>query len=249
MRGENSPTWIEDRTMIKDSNHSFRERVELKEWRKQVFERDNYTCQMCHNRTSKGNQVILNAHHIKRVKDYPLLAFIVSNGITLCKDCHFKTLGREEEYEVVFKNILMIKEKLKKEFDKRIKVLGKIEKGIKEELFWKFVNCYEKEGFKCYYCGNKMELKWGSEFSFTFDHYIPKSKSGLDSADNLVFCCRDCNFLKGNMPAEKYMNNMERLKLRKKNNEYWKARKSTKNDESMREAYKDIFEMRDAKTK
>lgn len=55
-----------------------------REWRKSVFERDNYTCQLCGDKTG-GN---LNAHHkdgyewcVKRRTD-------VSNGVTLCKDCH-----------------------------------------------------------------------------------------------------------------------------------------------------------------
>lgn len=107
MRGENTPMWIGDRSMLKDSNHSFRESIELKEWRKKVFERDDYTCQMCHKKSSKGNAVVLNAHHIKKVKDYPLLAFDISNGIALCKDCHLKTFGREEEFEDMFKSILV----------------------------------------------------------------------------------------------------------------------------------------------
>lgn len=53
-------------------------------WRKAVFERDNYTCQKCGNHG--GNLV---AHHKKRWADYPKLRYVVSNGITLCKNpCH-----------------------------------------------------------------------------------------------------------------------------------------------------------------
>lgn len=57
-----------------------------KAWRKAVFERDNYTCQMCGDR--KGGN--LNAHHIKPYKDYPDLRYEISNGTTLCKQCHIK---------------------------------------------------------------------------------------------------------------------------------------------------------------
>jgi 5-methylcytosine-specific restriction endonuclease McrA len=52
------------------------------EWRKAVYTRDDYTCQEC---GAKGNIV---AHHVKPWAHYPELRFEVSNGITLCDDCH-----------------------------------------------------------------------------------------------------------------------------------------------------------------
>lgn len=52
------------------------------EWRKSVFERDNYTCQQC------GSQRDLQAHHEKQVVFYPELKYDVDNGKTLCKECH-----------------------------------------------------------------------------------------------------------------------------------------------------------------
>jgi 5-methylcytosine-specific restriction endonuclease McrA len=56
---------------------------EYKEWRSQVYERDNYTCQCCEIRG--GN---LNAHHIRNFADYPELRLDINNGITLCDNCH-----------------------------------------------------------------------------------------------------------------------------------------------------------------
>ena len=58
-------------------------KAEYKEFRKQVFERDNYTCQICNKRG--GN---LEVHHKNPWRDYPELRFDISNGQTLCIDCH-----------------------------------------------------------------------------------------------------------------------------------------------------------------
>lgn len=43
------------------------------------------------------------------------------------------------------------------------------------------------------------------------------------------------------MSAEAYRTKMEKIKLRKKNRETFKARKSSKKDEQTRESFKDIF--------
>ena len=57
--------------------------LENQNWRKAVFERDNYVCQQC---GTKGNDVI--AHHIKFWKDYPSLRYDIDNGVTLHINCH-----------------------------------------------------------------------------------------------------------------------------------------------------------------
>jgi len=57
-------------------------------WRESVFERDNYTCQKCFKRNGEGKYIYLEAHHIKSFKNHPDLRFEISNGLTLCKDCH-----------------------------------------------------------------------------------------------------------------------------------------------------------------
>lgn len=58
----------------------------FQDWRKAVFERDDYTCVFCF---AKGGQ--LHADHIKPFAYYPELRFELSNGRTLCVDCHKAT--------------------------------------------------------------------------------------------------------------------------------------------------------------
>lgn len=52
-------------------------------WRTSVFTRDHFTCQEC---GKIGGE--LNAHHIKAWKSYPELRYELSNGKTLCYECH-----------------------------------------------------------------------------------------------------------------------------------------------------------------
>lgn len=67
-------------------NLSIRTSYEYTNWRKAVFERDNYTCQLC---LSRG--VPIHADHIKAFSLFPELRFELPNGRTLCVPCHKKT--------------------------------------------------------------------------------------------------------------------------------------------------------------
>lgn len=67
---------------IRDGSGSQRNMPQYTEWRSAVYERDQYTCQEC------GANGKLVAHHIKQWAHHPDLRFDVSNGITLCNDCH-----------------------------------------------------------------------------------------------------------------------------------------------------------------
>ncbi|MEZ7496449.1 DUF6291 domain-containing protein [Leeuwenhoekiella aequorea] len=70
---------------ITDENKSIRSSTAYKIWRSDVFSKDEYTCQSC---GVFGG--VLNAHHIKPFAKYPKLRTELSNGITLCVDCHKK---------------------------------------------------------------------------------------------------------------------------------------------------------------
>lgn len=54
-----------------------------KQWHSDVFQRDNWTCQTCGIRGAK-----LQSHHIKSWAKYPKLRYEISNGVTLCLECH-----------------------------------------------------------------------------------------------------------------------------------------------------------------
>lgn len=67
------------------TDKDYRSTKEYGDWRTSVFERDDYTCKSCGQIGGK-----LEAHHIKTFNQYPELRFELSNGITLCKQCHKK---------------------------------------------------------------------------------------------------------------------------------------------------------------
>ena len=56
---------------------------ELRIWRKSVFDRDGYTCDLC--KCSGGK---LNAHHLNCWAEYPEDRYDVENGVTLCSVHH-----------------------------------------------------------------------------------------------------------------------------------------------------------------
>ena len=64
---------------------NLRNSKEYSDWRNAVFNRDDYTCQLCGQHGGK-----LNAHHIKQFKKFPELRLDLDNGITLCERCHKK---------------------------------------------------------------------------------------------------------------------------------------------------------------
>lgn len=86
LRGENSPSW---KGGISSLNRL--QRVKFRrQMQKQIFERDNYTCQMC---DSSG--VDLQVDHIQPWAEYVELRFNMDNCRTLCSKCHYEiTFGR-----------------------------------------------------------------------------------------------------------------------------------------------------------
>ena len=78
------------------------------EFRTKVFKRDGYICQMpkC---KGKHRKAFIQAHHIKRVADFPELEYSDRDAITLCLTCHRMVTKFEEDYEELFYGILRSK--------------------------------------------------------------------------------------------------------------------------------------------
>ena len=80
LQGKNHYNW---KGGVTPEHKLFRRGIEYKLWRESVFERDNFTCQVC---GEKG--VYLESHHIKSFANFPELRLAIDNGQTLCRECH-----------------------------------------------------------------------------------------------------------------------------------------------------------------
>lgn len=80
IKGDKNPNW---KGGIETKHHADYTSKEYAEWRKSIFERDNYVCQIC---KEKGKK--LNAHHIFPYSEYSDIKYLIHNGITLCVLCH-----------------------------------------------------------------------------------------------------------------------------------------------------------------
>lgn len=106
--GVNNPNWRGGMTKIQVS---IRSSFENRQWRSDVFQRDNYTCQDC-----GKNGLYLHAHHIqpfskiiikyniKTIEDAKNCVELwnINNGVTLCKECHEKTRTGGEQLNIYF---------------------------------------------------------------------------------------------------------------------------------------------------
>ena len=72
------------KNQAKDFNLSIMEyKMALMAWSKAIRKRD-VVCQVC------GTSKTLQAHHIIHRSKNPKLSFILNNGITLCRNCHYE---------------------------------------------------------------------------------------------------------------------------------------------------------------
>lgn len=98
-RGENCHFW---KGGISSLNDLIRKCSKMKQWRSDVFQRDNWTCQTCGNRSCAGKRMEVEAHHIKTFSkimsenniktleqaEQCAELWDLDNGVTLCTDCH-----------------------------------------------------------------------------------------------------------------------------------------------------------------
>jgi len=103
LRGKESVNYKTPEDRIQPLYDQIRNSNTYKEWRTQIFGRDNFTCQECGVRGTW-----LEAHHKKRFSDiikdnnirtledalFSNELWDLDNGITLCKTCHAGTKGR-----------------------------------------------------------------------------------------------------------------------------------------------------------
>lgn len=82
-KGDKSSNW---KGGVTEKHRLIRTSSKYRVWREQVFERDNYTCQTCGQRGGK-----LQADHIIPLANDKNKIYELSNGRTLCIDCHKKT--------------------------------------------------------------------------------------------------------------------------------------------------------------
>lgn len=99
-KGEKHHFWKKDRSTLQKADR--RNDSSYKEWRKNVYHRDNYVCKMS-NHDCNGK---IEAHHILEWKEYPELRYIVSNGITLCKFHHPKIRYDVKLMVEIFKKLI-----------------------------------------------------------------------------------------------------------------------------------------------
>lgn len=74
-----------------------------KNWRMEVFKRDNFKCRIANNDCDAK----LEAHHILNWKDYEELRFEINNGITLCHAHHPRGRAKEKQLEPVFQALVL----------------------------------------------------------------------------------------------------------------------------------------------
>lgn len=81
LRGPQCHSYIDGKAVERTDSRLTRE---YKQWRYDVYCRDNFTCQLCGD--DRGGN--LNAHHIYSYAKHPDLRLCLDNGITICLRCH-----------------------------------------------------------------------------------------------------------------------------------------------------------------
>ena len=109
--GSNNPMWDPNKTdeeREREKNHS-RRFPGYKDFRRKVYERDNFTCKICGD--NKGGNLVV--HHINGFKWDVRNRMEVDNGVTLCTLCHnefHRMYGRKDVNLFQFSQFLEYKQ-------------------------------------------------------------------------------------------------------------------------------------------
>jgi len=110
----------------------------------------------------------------------------------ICKECS------RERVRIARKNMNPLKKKAR---NLRGSLLSK-KKLNKDHYIWsvqELVSILDK-GVTCPYCKKEVEMN-----KVSIDHITPLSRGGSGNRENLVFCCLECNLMKGNLEKEEFM--------------------------------------------
>jgi len=78
---------------------------------------------------------------------------------------------------------------------------------------------YNRDNWTCYICGEEF-----SEGKLSIDHVVPTSRGGKNSWENMITCCKNCNYKKGDkllselgikpkfLPHKPTISNIQKLK-------------------------------------
>lgn len=98
--GPDHPNWLPPEQRKSPLYKQIRDCVKMQEWRKSIFQKDDYTCQTCWKRGGTLNAdhikqfaLILKENEVKTLEDSLSCSELwdLANGRTLCNDCHRKT--------------------------------------------------------------------------------------------------------------------------------------------------------------
>ena len=72
-------------------------------------------------------------------------------------------------------------------------LLRRYDRMLLREMKFNRQNLFEREGYRCQYCGNSFVAK-----ELNMDHVVPRDRGGKTSWENVVTSCIRCNSRKGN---------------------------------------------------
>jgi len=78
-------------------------------------------------------------------------------------------------------------------------VVNKVYRKPRTRIEFSKSNVFLRDDFRCQFCGNH-----GSRSTLTFDHWIPRSKGGKTTWDNIVTACYNCNNKKGTQNKKRW---------------------------------------------